>query len=186
MSSYIILTVPHSYCEQHSVERMCDKRALEAAKMLSEKLTNVKVIVYGNKEIPRYECDMNRAVCRHTYYRQHLDKLVNEILTRGDKILWVLDMHSFPSYESWYSSINKNDYKLVFLYVGEFDEIFRPYFKSHPEVGFLEGSLYNDIMITNIQKGIKSILIESLEDHNLFTNDEMSKLFDIISRIVTN
>lgn len=194
MSKYIILTVPHSYCLQHTNYRICDKRSLESADILSNKLKNknpnIKIILYPNEEMLRSECDMNRPTCRDTHYRENLDNLINTILSRGDSISWILDMHSFPYYSSWYTWYRKNDYKIVFLYLlqSPFKEykIFHNNLQSYREIGFIEGSLYNDIILTSIQKGIKSILIESLEDHELFPNNEIDKYFDIIGEIILN
>jgi len=133
---------------------------------------------------------MNRPVCRETNYRKKLDNIISDILSKGDEISWVLDMHSFPYYSSWYTSFRNDNYKMVFLYLknSPFQEfqIFKKELSKYKDIGFLEGSLYNDIILTSIEKGIKSILIESLEDHNIFTEKEINIYFDMISEIVLN
>lgn len=196
MSNYIIVTSPHTKCEDHPY-RNCDTRARDAAyflyhklsEIITEKKYNIKVVYYPNDEIPRGLCDLNRPSCRHTSYREKLDSIIDNIEKSGDKVSWVLDMHSFPYYNSWYSSYNQNDYNLVFLYLSKspFHEnrIFRENL-NRPDVGFLEGSLYNDIVLTSIERGIKSILIESLENKELFSDQEMKNILTQIANITIN
>lgn len=180
---YVIVTVPHAACYD-SYYRICDTRALQAANIVSKYLEsfNLNVILLANYKVLRTEYDMNRPNSRNSNYRNQIENTINQIFARGDRVSFVLDMHSFPTEDSW-SDYKK--YDLVFLYLQKYreDQIFRPYFESDDRVGFLEGSNDNDIMYTSNARGIKSILVEVLEDFDILPNlDEyLHKIAKIIS-----
>jgi len=80
---------------------MCDRYAERFARCLRtqierlgkdwEPVVRTKMLI--NKRTPRRQCDMNRARCRHTPYREELLQFVQE---NKDSIGFVLDVHSFP------------------------------------------------------------------------------------------
>lgn len=95
----VLLTVPHATCDTSQI-RTCDKRALEAAKLLynefSKKEPTNQTVLYTNQDIPRRVIDMNRLVSRGTPWRMKLSKLLRD--THFDL---VIDVHSFPDSHKW-------------------------------------------------------------------------------------
>jgi len=184
--NYIIITVPHATCTT-DLYRMCDTRASEAAQLMEKILKSLgrNVILLPNYETIRSDYDMNRRESRQTHYRLYLEKIISDILNQGDDISLVLDMHSFPSEYSW---SNYRAYKMVFLYLTKYHEekYFQSYFEHDNNIGILEGSHENDIMITSNEKNIKSILIEVLENTNELTNNELSSYLYNIAKIIDN
>jgi hypothetical protein len=191
---FIIITTPHAGCYQ-GLTRNCDRRALVASVLMRKNLEEmvkqlvlpVKILLFPNVNTHRSRCDMNRPQCRNTNYRLSLNELIDAIEFKGNKVLWNLDIHSFPFPDSW------NDfryYQLVFLSVSNspFREgnILKNFFETQnvmndEYVGFLRGSDKNDIMITMQERGIKSILIEVLENERLYSKELMEYDFNYIA-----
>src|SRR5437870_1209710 len=73
----ILVTVPHAGCFV-SKERVCDRRAFEAAKILATQLQKygADVTLYANQEILRSQIDMNRFIARSTPWRKTLTRLL--------------------------------------------------------------------------------------------------------------
>lgn len=199
---YIILTVPHATCS-NEFARDCDERAFEAAVVMKyylEYFINIKhlsattkVLIFPNLKVLREICDMNRPSCRKTKYRKSLRHLIKSIQKeKQNEIIFLLDMHSFPNYDSWKSNNieRRKNYKLVFLYIDDspFNEVgfFKKCLLGARNIGFLQGSMLNDIMVQAQEKDIPSILIESHEDDEIYTTAEMEIHFKRIADCITN
>ena len=78
---YVLITVPHGFCIPTEVERMCDRRAEESAKiladLLSKKAISHKII---HSHVPRALVDMNRD--KPTIIN---DTIVNDTIINNNK-----------------------------------------------------------------------------------------------------
>ena len=179
MEKVILLTVPHSFCKYDSAyERRCDRRALQAAKVLANFFKNKKVMVISNDSIDRKTLDTNRAQSRQTKYRKN----ITNILDKYD-VLWVLDIHSFPNYDFGHG--------LNFVFLDNISptttieyKIFNQILPDMENAAILEGSLSNDIQYEARKKGIPSILIEVSERSELLSTKELNKNMNLIAKQV--
>lgn len=90
----ILLTAPHAFCLSERTQRHCDRLAKEAAKKLQKALNEKKIpSVLFLPSTPRFECDLNRDVCKNHPYRQQLREFASK--NRG-RISMSFDVHSFP------------------------------------------------------------------------------------------
>lgn len=111
--SLLIITVPHAACgkrEEHGEEhgiRICDEKALEAARMLYSFARDLEegntlnghtpshILYFENTSILREEHDLNRWNGRSNGFRPDLDSLLKQIQNSGRNAL-LIDVHSFP------------------------------------------------------------------------------------------
>jgi hypothetical protein len=183
----VLLTVPHSYCPVSSV-RICDKRALEAARLLARimKAQGMYVRFYPNTEILRSNFDLNRKVSRPVPWRQKLDQLISQGV-------WdlVVDVHSFPNDYVWNSQHPHVDLELLYdTRPGEGKIPNWVIELTHGRAGTvgLDRGIHNDIMdrVTELSPSMKRFLLEVNEDHNSLTNDRLLELFQkLVQRLKT-
>jgi len=196
----IIITVPHAACSTNVPEdRKCDRRAEEAALVLSNNLgrRGITYWVQINAEVERCVCsgkdcrgtsrtciDMNRKKSRRTSWRRDLTRL---LLDRPD---WVVDIHSFP----WMAKEDKLSFgldTLVVLLVEEdtlSPEISEMYSKLVELLGKDSALVFrgkdNDILIQANKLGIKSVLIEVHEDETALSKDTLEQTMDVVASIL--
>lgn len=97
----VVLTVPHAACAQVAHQpgagaHPCDWRAHAAADCVKASISNHRrAKVFANTDLPRHRCDMNRIRCRNAGWRKKILKYVQD--RRVNNVVFVLDVHSFPS-----------------------------------------------------------------------------------------
>ncbi len=105
----IVITSPHSLCDNNIKSRECDFLAGKAASVLNRLLHTEKESTlnsyYFSANILRKECDLNRDVCRDSDYRKYVYDFCKEL--KGNNIL--LDVHSFPNYYEEYNLFKKDE-----------------------------------------------------------------------------
>ena len=200
MSNYIIIiTIPHGMCLNRSYgdnTRTCDLRAKEAADVLYEKLVlkgNYPTVFLSN--IERHEHDLNRPWSRDVPWRIELTRTLNKLKNiKNNKTIILVDMHSF-NYMGPIPSMKEakifGGKKVVLLDIEEniivdnliqkLSNILGVNSNGESNVGFIMGSIVNDIQITSRKYVDYSFLVENNENEKIYTKDELNKTMDILS-----
>ena len=175
----IIILAPHSKCVDPNV-RDCDTRAAQIAERLASK---VNAELFLSDEL-REDFDLNRLESRDRPWRRTLE---NRILSyyRDPKIrhIWVLEMHSFPRC-SW--EVDKDE-KMIVVSIPEFAPTGNA-LAHYLDIPIYQGTDKNDIQhsYAPFRDKVTVLLIESCEDENHFSNDELdAKLQKIIDYLQT-
>lgn len=186
MRSLVVITVPHAICPTlFPKDHFCDYFAPTAAEAIRSRLEALGVdsIVFTPKPgEDRTVCDLNRPWCRTTRYRQELFKFVNQ---NRDKILFVLDVHSFPP--------GSRDYGATSITILDDDHSYDMRFQWYTmnlgtcieragiQVGVAPGEL-NDIQDEMRELGFESLLVEFNE--NLAQGQNRPK-FETLVRVIS-
>lgn len=189
----IIMTVPHSKCENET-ENICDQTSLPIAERLKSKFENKNFnVIFLPTNIHRVDCDVNRKNCGHTSESNNKEYYNNfrSVVLDNPKAIH-LDIHSYPNYDS-FSLIDINNYSThqnrIMVLLSNKNNIRRSrHFRNHlneNQIGttLLEGG---ENYLTNYSGAISgynnpnnklpfSILLEFYDKHN-FTDNELDKI----------
>lgn len=183
----IIITAPHSKCVEVYV-RDCDRRSSEAAlivkNILNESSSDDCTVSLHLSTLYRTNMDANRRESRNTKWRKKLASVTKENVLMGKT--FVLDVHSFPPDSSF------GHYKVYFLELQIPKEL--EYFDTtsswsqeekiasmrviRKTLGIDGGAIItassvNDIMLSSVEMGASSILLEVNESKEILGDEEL-------------
>lgn len=179
----IVVTVPHSFCYTNYFERDCDLVAGVAAstlvKELKKKVNTGFEIVELQSTVHRSQMDLNRYVSRNTSFRKQLTGLL-----KGNRVEFVLDVHSFPKSEFGGSEITILDNPPMTPYS---NSLYTTLVKNNINANYLTGSPSspsnptegNDIIEESRDRGVRAVIIE----YNETLSNERIKA---INKIIVN
>jgi len=205
MKDKIVLTAPHAYCfDPLSEKRNCDRRSEELLECLKESIRKfndkIKIEDFKNLHLKRIKVagvscwDYNRIPCRNTDYREKIAASYED-----DKVLCLLDCHSFPYIESFgmhgdpgykvsvaflmTSTDPKNElYTKCSILACKLDKVLN---KLGHQCAVVQGG-ENDIINEANKRGTEAFLIEVLEDKTILDERTFKTVCDIISDHVLN
>lgn len=96
MIPHIIITAPHSLCNDHVEGRNCDTKSQIAAQSLYDRLPYDKTLFLA--DVYRNQIDLNRPVGRKMEFRENLTELLNDLRSgnneKGEIFPILFDIHS--------------------------------------------------------------------------------------------
>lgn len=171
---FIIITAPHSKCNENIKERHCDRVAKIAANYLYNKINYPKILLLGDEY--RYDIDLNRnESINQTKFWRSLKELIKKLKYNGWDNIFILDIHSFPpdiSNDEIFIIDNSNNSNYIISLVNYLND-------NYIKTDIYNGTDINAIVINGIKNGIKSLLIEFNEK---LTNSRIDYMTDIINR----
>jgi hypothetical protein len=187
-NSLVILTSPHSKCDNESQVRMCDTNAEAARLSLNKLLTKegFKVKEF-EADVYRSEQDLNRFPARQTTFRTAIRSFIEQ---NKDQILYLLDIHSFPQ---GYQGFGQDTQVCLLDDTVFLSQTNDPRYPIYPfcketllleqmlrdkgiHTSAMEGSI-NDLQNeSRIDQGIPTLLIEYREDLEIHTLDQINSI----------
>jgi hypothetical protein len=163
-------------------ERACDRRAVVGAIALkmafmrfleetSPLIDDAGMIVLVNDTQPRAECDTNRFSCGHSTgsdtssFQQHVAEVTESLSTRGYRMAWNVDAHSFPLGHGVNPARDESVYMLARVHPEPFASQKWSLLKSGFNFNVYAGSEENYFMRWfEDTKRVPSLLVEFCED----------------------
>jgi len=207
----IIITAPHSHCLPKAEDRVCDKLAGKAAKLLAEALKTSTIFSTHYRE----GTDLNREESRPTQFRIEIGQELKKCRQERQNCI-LLDVHSFPK-ETYLTSIKRDCVKHYRTYLdkkeqvqsGKYQEEKEQTIEVQPKIFFIkslydenlgdylfnylkkffipsiifEGNVYNDIIFEASFNRIPSVLIEFNES---LTDQELEFLIKILVEAINS
>jgi hypothetical protein len=190
MRSVILITVPHAGCaavENVLAPRQCDRRALEAALLIHDRLAEIvdqdefEVVMFPNTTILRELCDLNRFY--HCDLYPNIQTQVTEYMAKyadTKRVVMNLDVHSFPQEAHINLRENQHFYTLVLnrsvtaRHMNILSNFFR---QQQTKIGgpltVFEASDLNYFLVYFEHKGIYSLLVEFEEDQISYSRERL-------------
>jgi predicted N-formylglutamate amidohydrolase len=112
----VIVTAPHSVCYSR-VNRDCDRRALEAARIIVDHFRSMALpanVHFYESTYPRARVDLNRIEGALTDWTQAFERDVRSAVASGRRVV-LLDIHSFPDDSEHFRGIDGASPELTLL-----------------------------------------------------------------------